>query len=572
LLFIIHEFEVSTIWANDQQPSMLNETEAAQLRTKCRLPKHNPSSDDLAMAECTLESSETPFLRGGASDIESNQSHVYDNLADDFKRLYNQLLQVNAKAGGISSLPPCTDAWMKLANLLQFRNSILEHRVEELQETNASLIEDVEWHVDAISKLEDALREAQMERTAAFKEVLDLDAQLSCVQKRAGSVKVSTAASSDDESTDTDMADSGPSQSDRGANADVLTHWTFSQNEQGLPRIHEDCTRDGRAKAFCFFPRTALVLLESSPLRWYQFPQGSTLLQIYEDLVRRYNRELRDDPVFQILEILELWDCLGVQYPDELHDEMIRIGLPDFNTVSEIGSDIPLAASEAFHDADEGLNVESWQDWYGLVELTPCPTLGCTYSDLSEQEDAAELFADWSWDIDHSGEAARSIDMSPFTRPGVCHNIPSDSDKSPCLRGGVGDDSSELDGTGPVDAQRCNNAKGHAYHRLSEDNFSAHWPQGHASADNGQINALEKYQKHPKRHVVTKQVPADHCCFRCDFPNPRLYRQARVSRPWDSDNHETAIDPVSEGRRPLWECDVLWKKCKYCLMEVDGNA
>ncbi|KAJ4372704.1 hypothetical protein N0V86_008068 [Didymella sp. IMI 355093] len=251
---------------------------------------------------------------------------------------------------------------MKLANLLQFRNSILEHQVEELQETNASLIEDVEWDMDAISKLEDALREAQIERTAAFKEVLDPDAQQSCVQNRTGSVELSTAASSDDKSTDTDMIESGSSQSGRDANADVRTHWTFDQNVQGLLRTHKGCIREGRAKAFYFFPRAALVLLESSPLRLYQFPQGSTLFQIYEDLVRRYNRELRDDPVFQILEILELWDCLGVQYPDKVRDEVMRIGLPDLNVVAEFGDGIPLAASEAFHDADKGLNVESWQD------------------------------------------------------------------------------------------------------------------------------------------------------------------------------------------------------------------
>jgi hypothetical protein len=79
------------------------------------------------------------------------------------------MLQHNADAGGEEALPTCPDAWMRLANILQLRNSTLEHEVQDLQDTNVSLLEDVEWHIDAIAKLEDTLREAQIERAVAFK-------------------------------------------------------------------------------------------------------------------------------------------------------------------------------------------------------------------------------------------------------------------------------------------------------------------------------------------------------------------------------------------------------------------
>jgi hypothetical protein len=64
--------------------------------------------------------------------------------------------------------------WVKIARLLQLRNSYLEHQIWELQDSNDSLIEDVQWHVEALDKLEEQLREAHAEHAAALAEVLDL--------------------------------------------------------------------------------------------------------------------------------------------------------------------------------------------------------------------------------------------------------------------------------------------------------------------------------------------------------------------------------------------------------------
>lgn len=166
--------------------------------------------------------SEPREIRGGASEPDSNPSHGFDDLADDFENVYRQMLQHNADAGGEEALPTCPDAWMRLANILQLRNSTLEHEVQDLQDTNVSLLEDVEWHIDAIAKLEDALREAHIERAVAFQEVLDLDAQLYRAQNCPGSAVVLLAASSDGESTDTNASDSGSSQAGKFFNDAVL--------------------------------------------------------------------------------------------------------------------------------------------------------------------------------------------------------------------------------------------------------------------------------------------------------------------------------------------------------------
>src|SRR5690242_3842292 len=105
---------------------------------------------------------------------------------------------------------------MELASVLQTRNMALEHQVNELHDTNASLIEDVQWHLEAVSKLEDVLKEAQIEKAATFKEVLDLDARLTRAQDGAGSAITPPSASIDSEATESDMADSDGFQSGKG--------------------------------------------------------------------------------------------------------------------------------------------------------------------------------------------------------------------------------------------------------------------------------------------------------------------------------------------------------------------
>jgi hypothetical protein len=157
------------------------------------------------------------------------------------------------------------------------------------------------------------------------------------------------------------------------------------------------------AKAFYFLPRTALILLESSPPRSYRFPRGFTLHHIYQDLVCRYNKDSSDDPIFQILEILGMRDYLGIRLPDTIRDEVIKIGVPGLDTVPDDADDIPLAAWEVFNNANESLNVESWQDWYDLVQPNVCPSLKPDNSNLTVQEDAAELFGDFSWTLTTPG-------------------------------------------------------------------------------------------------------------------------------------------------------------------------
>ncbi|KAF3053841.1 hypothetical protein E8E11_010820 [Didymella keratinophila] len=302
---------------------------------------------------------ESPGIRGGASVNDSNQNDGFEHLTDEFESLYVRMLRYTANAGREDALPPCTDAWMKLANILQLRNSTLEHEVQDLQDTSASLLEDVKWHVDAMVKLEDALEEAQIERAAAFKEVLDLDAQLSRAQNCAGSAVVPSATPSDGDSTDSNTSEAGSS---RSGDHEALKYWTFVQDASGLSRAYRKATGDGRAKSFYFLPRTGLILLENSPRRSYQFPRGFTLHHIHHYLVYHWNEYSSDDPIFRILEILGMRDYLGIRLPDIISNEVIKIGVPDLDTVPGDADDIPLAAWEVFNDTNGGLKVESWQD------------------------------------------------------------------------------------------------------------------------------------------------------------------------------------------------------------------
>ncbi|KAJ4406896.1 hypothetical protein N0V91_004327 [Didymella pomorum] len=101
-----------------------------------------------------------------------------------------------------------------------------------------------------------------------------------------------------------------------------------------------------------------------------------------DDLVRHYNGDSADDTIFRILEILELRDYLGIRIQDTTHYEGVKISVRDINANSDSGDDIPLAAWEVFNDANEGLNVERWQDWYGLVQPDTFLTLRPRNSNL----------------------------------------------------------------------------------------------------------------------------------------------------------------------------------------------
>lgn len=114
------------------------------------------------------------------------------------------------------------------------------------------------------------------------------------------------------------------------------------------------------------------------------------------------------------------------------------------------------------------------------------------------------MFAGWSWEIDQTRGISKSVQMSPRTRPRIYHIIPTNDDKASCLRGRVDGDPSKIDGVDrtQVDIQRCISPKGQLYHRLPEDNFSAHWTQEYVSANPEQIEVFKKCQKHPGKGTL----------------------------------------------------------------------
>ena len=165
----------------------------------------------------------SPHLRNGGNETHEPVQSTRPSqrsLSDDFERLYDELLRQNAGACSDVAPFPCTDVWVKLASLLQMRNGYLEHQIRELQNSNDSLTEDVQWHVEALGELEGQLREAQAERAAALAEVLDV---------RNGEVAVmngyvpSSPVVDDEESTYTDMASSGPSTPSVACSTDVAS-------------------------------------------------------------------------------------------------------------------------------------------------------------------------------------------------------------------------------------------------------------------------------------------------------------------------------------------------------------
>ncbi|KAH6642028.1 hypothetical protein C7974DRAFT_446357 [Boeremia exigua] len=372
-----------------------------------------------------VQLSTIPVLRGGGCDTSSDYEHRRSSFAENFERLYDDLLRQSVETGGDTAPPPCTEAWMQLAGLLQMRNSYLEHQVREVRDTNDSLAEDVAWLVDVQARLEEELREVQSDRIAAWTEARNLQAQLPSSQKHDAAME---SGASDGESTYTDMTMSGSSELSACCNIDAGTKISHSSHQRSSP-THRTPAQDNfdspqaprtslppptiQAHAFYFFPRTSLILLTTpQSTTTYHFPPGTMLPQIHQSLISQFHDAVKHDPVFQIMHILDVREYLGIQTPDPVNDELIRIDLPDL-ACPDNGGGAPMAAWEV-PDFEVPEHPDGcWQAWNDVQPR--CRARLNADSGQTSCVDADELFRGWSWS--GAGSAACSSgDQSPCTR------------------------------------------------------------------------------------------------------------------------------------------------------------
>lgn len=291
-----------------------------------------------------------PSMRGGGGveDLEAIQtpSEVYTGLAEEFDRLYDQLIlkTLRSCADGPSSV--CIKAWMSVAGILQLRNRYLERQFEEMKEMHGSVVEDLRWNMEMVAALEDKLQTAEEEKANAFVELGFLKKSM---KKGAKDHKKRKEAPRPPNPTPSQEPPSKPS---------VFDSPTISKCPP--TRAAEAELKSSSATCFYFYPLRPVIILPGSPAQILQFPRGTTLKDIRKILNAQHKRGLNMDPCAEkVREIMDARDKMGIKLPESLLDQAIMIGIPE--------------TSQEHTMADNTVKIAAWEtvDNEEYVELVP---------------------------------------------------------------------------------------------------------------------------------------------------------------------------------------------------------
>ena len=392
-------------------------------------------------------------LRDGGTDPEIRipvKGEVFEHrgFEDRLKSLHDEIVDQNTEACGESSPLAFGEPWAKLANLLQMRNSYLEPEVKRLQDTNGALRKDVQRRFGTLARLKKDLNDAQSERTIAMAKWQDLKAQAARSKKN---YMLPTTVLDDKDSAYGEISSSASNTSTVDCSTDITTKCTYGsrQNDcshlrsdtadacsQNQPIARQHTSNSHAATSFYFFPQTSLILLMRSPPLLYQWPSKTTLSQIHYDLIHRHNYGVKDDRILEIMDILDIREILDIQLPDLMHDEVIKISIPDLGNVDFSGKNISVAAWETF-GVDAGNSGQDWKDWWDdVVQPESYCVHSPTYSDRSSHADTNEAFRDWPWDTDAAGPVQYQDEQTPFPEKRSHHICCNNT--YPSLRGGRG--------------------------------------------------------------------------------------------------------------------------------------
>ncbi|CAN9247715.1 unnamed protein product [Alternaria alternata] len=283
-----------------------------------------------------------PHIRGGAGDepIQTPWPTDEDDLLNEFKRIYDSLMEEARIALMTDSPEQRVQAWMTVATAAETRNSSLERELETFREMNDSLIQDLQWHMDVQVDLEERLEAAEADKRAMVDEyqnlrtllhhlVADSDIRVVCTrgketvpayEDRNRSLGLETIRGGDEEA----LLQTRPT-------SDAET----GQNAAATAPSDSSCSSTvTTANSFVYYPQRSTIVFPDTPPRIYLFPYNSTLPEIHEMLKKGSGREdLRDDShITRILEIMKIREDMGIYLPEDVSDERITIDIPEILT------------------------------------------------------------------------------------------------------------------------------------------------------------------------------------------------------------------------------------------------
>ncbi|KAF9700061.1 hypothetical protein EKO04_001801 [Ascochyta lentis] len=276
---------------------------AADTTTQHYLHPLNPRSKNLTQLHHRHHHNELNSPLSSASETLHPSSPTSSSTFED---LYNESLQQTTDLCSSSPPSPCAEAWMKIASLLQLRNSYLEYQVRKLREENGSLEGDVAWHVEALGRVEGELSE---------------------VRELVGSCGGGEVVEVGEVCSGTNLTDSG------------LTTLVLGCGESGgvqLPTTTCTCTTHTTSHhpppsfgfGFHFHPASSTISIDNHTIKW---PPTTTLPQIRYHLISRHEQGIRDPPhLAAILQIMHQREVAGVALPRSTPgDAVVWIGVPD---------------------------------------------------------------------------------------------------------------------------------------------------------------------------------------------------------------------------------------------------
>ncbi|CAN9297494.1 unnamed protein product [Alternaria alternata] len=269
-----------------------------------------------------------PHIRGGAGDepIQTPWPTDEDDLLNEFKRIYDSLMEEARIALMTDSPEQRVQAWMTVATAAETRNSSLERELETFREMNDSLIQDLQWHMDVQVDLEERLEAAEADKRAMVDEyqnlrtllhhlVADSDIRVVCTrgeetvpayEDRNRSLGLETIRGGDEEA----LLQTRPT-------SDAET----GQNAAATAPSDSSCSSTvTTANSFVYYPQRSTIVFPDTPPRIYLFPYNSTLPEIHEMLKKGSGREdLRDDShITRILEIMKIREDMGIYLPEDV--------------------------------------------------------------------------------------------------------------------------------------------------------------------------------------------------------------------------------------------------------------
>ncbi|CAN9292701.1 unnamed protein product [Alternaria alternata] len=283
-----------------------------------------------------------PHIRGGAGDepIQTPWRTDDDDLLNEFKRIYDSLMDEARIALMTDSPEQRVQAWMTVATAAETRNSSLERELETFREMNGSLIQDLQWHMDVQVDLEERLEAAEADKRAMADEYQNLRTLLHHLVADSD-IPVACTCGEETIPAYEDRNRSPGLETIRGGDDEALLQTRPTSDAETGQNVVETAPSDSScpttvttANSFVYYPQRSTIVFPDTPPRIYLFPYNFTLPEIHEMIRKGNGREdLRDDPqIARILEIIKIREDMGIYLPEDVSDERITIDIPEILT------------------------------------------------------------------------------------------------------------------------------------------------------------------------------------------------------------------------------------------------